>query len=145
MTDEQMTAIGEFFAAAEKLKGLGIIRSDKYLGDIAEFLAVSQFGMTLASSGREPGHDGIIEGRKVQVKFNGGTSKNIECGNPDDYDELIVVLGPNSIMRRPDITTHFAIYRIPSDTVRGKTPHKDNKRRLAKGDLPSECLITEEP
>lgn len=50
-----MTAIEEFFAAAEKLKKFGIIRSDKYLGDIAEFLVVSQLGMSLASSGREAG------------------------------------------------------------------------------------------
>ena len=81
-----MTAIGEFFAAAEKLRNLGITRSDKYLGDI-------------------------------------------------------VVLGPKSVMRRPGLPTPFAIYRIPSDAVRKKKPHKGGIRRLARGDLPPECLI----
>jgi hypothetical protein len=138
MTEEQVSAIGEFFSAAEKLKTLGIIRSDKYLGDIAEFIAVSELGMDLAVSGREPGYDGHIQGKKVQVKFNGGTSITIECGNPDDYEELIVVLGPKSVMRRPELTTPYVIYRIPSATVRNKAPHKDGKRRFAKGDLPLE-------
>lgn len=142
MTEQQLAAIGEFFSAADKLKKLGIIRSDKYLGDIAEFIVVSQLGMDQARSGREPGHDGHIKDKKVQVKFNGGSSITIECGDPNDYDELIVVLGPNSVMRTPDLTTPFAIYRIPSATVLNKPPHKDGKRRLAKGDLPPECLLT---
>jgi hypothetical protein len=143
MNEEQVTAIEEFFAAAEKLKKLGIIRSDKYLGDIAEFVVVSRLGMIPASSGRQTGHDGTIEGKKVQVKFNGGTSRTIECGNPDGYDELIVVLGLSSVMRTPDLPTPFAIYRIPSDAVRRKEPHKDGKRRFARGDLPHDCLLPE--
>jgi len=141
MTEEQTTAIGDFFLAADQLKSLGIIRSDKYLGDIAEFIAVSQLGMSMASSGREPGHDGHIEGRKVQVKFNGGTSITIDCGNPDSYEELIVILGPKSVMRRPDLLEPYVIYRIPSDVVRKKAPHKDGKLRFAKGDLPPECRV----
>ena len=145
MTDEQTTAIGEFFLAADRLKTLRIIRSDKYLGDIAEFIAVSQLGMTIVTSGTEPGHDGHIEGRKVQVKFNGGTSITIDCGNPDDYDELIVVLGPKSVMRREELTEPYVIYRIPSDVVRNKAPHKDGRLRFAKGDLPSECRVTSAP
>jgi hypothetical protein len=141
MTEEQTTAIEAFFSAADTLKLLGIIRSDKYLGDIAEFIAASQLGMSMASSGREPGHDGHIEGRKVQVKFNGGTSITIDCGNPDSYEELIVILGPKSVMRSPDLLEPYVIYRIPSDVVRKKKPHKDGKLRFAKGDLPPECRV----
>lgn len=145
MTEEQTTAIGEFFSAADKLRTLGIIRSDKYLGDIAEFMAASQLGMSMASSGRQPGHDGHIEGRKVQVKFNGGTSITIDCGNPNSYEELIVILGPKSVMRRPDLLEPYVIYRIPSDVVRKKAPHKDGKLRFSKGDLPPDCRVTPAP
>jgi hypothetical protein len=145
MTAEQTVAIGDFFSSAERLKSLGIIRSDKYLGDIAEFIAASQFGMAMVSSGREPGHDGHIDGRKVQVKYNGGTSITIDCGNPDSYEDLIVILGPKSVMRQVDLLEPYVIYRIPNHIVRKKPPHKDGKRRFAKGDLPAGCRITPAP
>ena len=135
ITNEQMVAIGEFFAAAGRLKTLGLIRSDRYLGDIAEFIAKTQLGMTMAASCREPGHDGYIDGKKVQVKFNGGTSITIDVGDPDTYDELVVILGPNSVMRAPELSEPYAVYRIPSSIVKLKPPHRDGKLRLAKGDL----------
>lgn len=145
MTVAQTSAIGDFFSAVDRLKSLGVIRSDKYLGDIAEFIAASQFGMAIVSSGREPGHDGHIEGRKVRVKYNGGTSITIDCGNPDSYDELIVILGPKSVMRQPDLREPFVICRIPNDIVRKKSPHKDGKRRFAKGQLPAGCRVAPSP
>lgn len=141
ITDEQMKAIGEFFASADRLKALEIIRSDRYLGDIAEFMAKTQLGMTMAASCREPGHDGHIDGKRVQVKFNGGTSITIDVGDPNTYDELIVILGPNSVMRATDLPEPYVIYRISSEVVKQKPPHRDGKLRLAKGDLPAQCRI----
>ena len=136
-----MKAIGEFFAAADRLKALEIIRTDRYLGDIAEFIAKSQLGMVMAASCREPGHDGHIDGKRVQVKFNGGTSITIDIGNPATYDELIVILGPNSVMRAHELSEPYVIYRIPSQIVKQKIPHKDGKLRLAKGDLPVQYRV----
>ncbi len=141
MTDEQMVAIGEFFSAADCLKKLEIIRSDRYLGDIAEFIAKAQLGMTMAKSCREPGHDGHIDGKRVQVKFNGGTSITIDVGNPEAYDELIVILGPNSVMRASDLSDPYVIYRIPSEVVIQKPPHRDGKLRLAKCDLSDQYRV----
>ncbi len=141
MTDEQIKVIGEFFAAADRLKELKIIRSDRYLGDIAEFIAKTQLGMTMAASCREPGHDGHIDGKKVQVKYNGSTSITIEVGDPKTYDELIVILGPNSVMRTADMTESYVIYRIPSVVVMEKPCHSDGKIRLAKGNLPAQCRV----
>ena len=135
MTDEQISAIGEFFTATDRLKKLEIIRSDRYLGDIAEFIAKAQLGMAMTSSLRERGHDGYIDGRKVQVKFNGGKSITIDVGDPTAYDDLIVILGPNSVMRAADLSEPYVVYRIPSEVVKRKRPHRDGKLRLAKGDL----------
>jgi len=50
ITEEQANAIGRFYASVDELKNQNIVRSDKYLGDIAEFLAMSAFGMALAES-----------------------------------------------------------------------------------------------
>lgn len=142
ITEEQMAAIVEFFAAAERLKALEIIRSDRYLGDIAEFIAKTQLGMTMAASCREPGHDGHIDEKRVQVKFNGGKSITIDVGNTVAYDELIVILGPNSVMRTANLSEEpYVIYRIPSEIVNRKPLHSDGKRRLAKGDLPDQYRV----
>jgi len=141
MNPEQASCIDEFFAVVEKLKTLSIIRSHKYLGDIAEFICTSQFGMSLAHSGRQPGHDGLIGDARVQVKFNGATSTTVDCGDPDEYDELIVVLGPSSVLRPASRSERYVVYRISSDRVKTKTPHSDGKRRYSKGQLQSQWLV----
>ncbi len=68
MTDDESSAIEQFFAVADRLKSLSVVRSDKYLGDIAEFICKDQFGIELASSGRQPGYDGHYQGGRVQIK-----------------------------------------------------------------------------
>lgn len=101
MTEEEAQAIGEFYAAVDRLKSLKIVRSDKYLGDIAEFLAKSELGMTIAESQRQEGYDGHIGERKLQVKYSGGTSNTVDAGDPSAYDDLVIILGPQSVLR-PD-------------------------------------------
>ncbi|EIT7141973.1 DUF6998 domain-containing protein [Vibrio parahaemolyticus] len=132
---EQMKAIGEFYSAADRLRELKVIRTDRYLGDIAEFIAKECLGMQLAPSCREQGHDGKIDNERVEVKYNGGKSITITAGKPETYDELVVILGPKSVMRPVDISDEYLIYRIPSEEVAKKPPHKDGVIRLAKGNL----------
>lgn len=107
---EQMKAIGEFYSAADRLRELKVIRSDRYLGDIAEFIAKECLGMELATSCREQGYDGQIGDKKVEVKYNGGKSLTLNAGKPETYEELIVILGPNSVMRDPTISEEYLIY-----------------------------------
>ncbi len=132
---EKMRAIGEFYSAADRLRELKIIRSDRYLGDIAEFIAKECLGMTLATSCREQGYDGHIDDKKVEVKYNGGKSITLNAGKPETYEELVVILGPNSVMRDSELSDEYLIYRIPSSEVAKKNPHKDGIIRLAKGNL----------
>jgi hypothetical protein len=91
--------------------------------------------MKFATSCREQGHDGQIGDKKVEVKYNGGKSNTLNAGNPETYEELIVILGPNSVMRDSTISEEYLIYRIPSSEVVKKRPHKDGVIRLAKGNL----------
>ena len=141
MTKDQETAIENFFVSVSQLKELGIIRSDKYLGDIAEFLGQCWFGLELAESGRQVGYDGKIGKAKIQVKFNGGGSTTVNCGDPNEYDELMIVLGPDSALRTADGENSFQIYRIPSDAVLRREPHSDGKRRYSKNQLPTEYML----
>ena len=141
MTEAQSSAINQFFTAVERLKSLKVIRSDKYLGDIAEFICKDQFGLKLATSGRQPGYDGHIQNKKAHVKFAGGSSRTVDCGDPEQYDELLILLGPKSVLRNELKPKGFVAYRIPSDVVKKKAPHADGKRRYTKGQLTAAYLV----
>jgi hypothetical protein len=120
MTPEQEAAIARFFEAVDRLEDLKIIRSSRFLGDIGEFLCSDTFGTVLVDELRLPGHDGTHDGKRVQVKFNNSpTGNNINVGNPDKYEELIVVLGPKSKLREEDHGSgEFRFYRFESNEVR---------------------------
>jgi len=141
MTAAQSRAINQFFSTVERLKSLKVIRSDKYLGDIAEFICKDQFGLKLAASGRQPGYDGHIRGKRVQVKFAGGSSTTVDCGDPEKYDELLILLGPKSVLRSESNPKGFVAYRVPRKVVKKKAPHADGKRRYTKGQLPAAYLV----
>lgn len=49
----QEKAIDAFFSAVDDLKQLGVVRSGKYLGDIAEFLCCNFLKMELAESKKQ--------------------------------------------------------------------------------------------
>lgn len=142
MTEEQNQAIGSFFQVVEELKRLGVIRTDRYLGDIAEFICSDELAVALADNTREPGHDGLIEGQKVQVKYHGGKATTVTCGDPSAYDELLVVLGPDSVIRPDHDRRQFMIYRIPSSLVTSKGSHADGQYRFTKNQLPQDCLVS---
>lgn len=141
MTPEQQSAIDEFFLAAEKLRSLGVIRSDRFLGDIAEFLVAKKLNVTLTSNKREQGFDGLLNEKKIEVKYNGGTSRTVSCGKPQTYDELVIVLGPKSVLRDQTLPDPYLFYRIPSDVVALKALHGDGKLRFGKKDLKPEMLL----
>lgn len=120
MKPDQESAIAAFFEAVDKLEEVGVIRSSRFLGDIGEFLCADTFGISLVSGLREPGHDGFHKDLRVQVKFNNSpTGNNINVGNPEQYDELVVVIGARSKLREIEHQPgEFRFYRFTSDNVR---------------------------
>lgn len=132
-TEKQL--ISEFFAVASKLNDAGIVRSDKLLGDIGEWLCVKAYGLVLAESGRNKGCDGYIGNKKIQVKVhNAPIGTNISAGNPDKYDELIILIGPRSRLRNTDNKLSFHVYRFSSNEVR-ETMKRSSGYYCAKGTL----------
>lgn len=119
MENDDKQAIQCFFDAVNKLKDLNIIRSDKYLGDLAEYISAYFYDIELAESGRQPGHDGHDQEGRVQVKYHGSiTRTNIDLGKPGEYETLLVVLGPNSLLRSTEYNHDFLIYRMSANQVR---------------------------
>ena len=95
------TKLHQFYELIKELRKVGIIRSDNIFGDIGEFLCNQVYlNLTLVQSKTNPSYDATENGRKMQIKFSDSTkAKNIHVGDPTKYDELIVVLGPNSVHR----------------------------------------------
>lgn len=118
MENEHKTLIREFFDCTARLQQAGIVRSDKILGDLAEWLCVQRYGLVLETSGRHPGYDGLIGLRRVQVKaHNSPKGTNLSVGSPEKYDELIVLIGPRSRLRVGPAGDSFHVYRFSSAHV----------------------------
>ena len=84
------------------------------------------YGLELPKSRRQvAGYDGMIGTSKVQVRSNNcpiGTP--VRLSEPFEYDELIVVLGPNCFLRPKNVEGDFIFYRFTEEEVlqRFKTP-----------------------
>ena len=134
INQRQATAIMEFMDAVRKLREVGVIRSDNILGDIGEFLAASEFGLQLAKSPRQQDHDTEGSNDKVQIKFHNSTKgTNIRLGNPDAYDRLIIVLGPDSCLRPLNATTgQYCLYEFSALHVKQHFESKSGLYSCAK-------------
>ncbi|MDH5856031.1 hypothetical protein E8K88_03825 [Lampropedia aestuarii] len=139
MNDEQKSLIQQYFACTARLLDMEMIRSDKVLGDLAEWICVQSYGLELEASGRHPGYDGVIDNRKVQVKaHNSPKGTNLSVGNPEQYDELFVLIGPRSRLRVGPAGQSFHVYRFTSDQV-------DLRFRRASGYYCAKKTLAKEP
>jgi hypothetical protein len=140
ITPRQERALKDFFAAVQEMRESKIIRSGKYLGDIAEFICQVAFGIVLAKSGRQIGHDGMLGEDKVQVKYSGGSSRTVDCGDPHAYSILLIVVGPHSVMRGHGETGQFLIYQL-SNTDVFALKKNDGKYHCGKKALPPQPIM----
>ncbi|MBK8134168.1 MAG: hypothetical protein IPN63_07180 [Gammaproteobacteria bacterium] len=122
ITNEQAEAIENFMLAVSKLRELKVIKSDRFLGDLGEFLASSEFGLALAKSLRQRGHDTEGEHDRVQIKFhNSPTRTNIDFGSPEVYDRAIFVIGPDSLLHPGGtFSGSYCFYEFSASHVREK-------------------------
>lgn len=131
MNKRQKDALYRFAESVKELKEAGVVRSDRYLGDVAEFLCADYLGLELEPNKRAQGHDAIKDGRRYQIKYGGGTKTNIALGDPKYYDEVLVVLGRDSVVRNDSVAGDFVIYRVPAAEVQSN--HSAGKSKLSCG------------
>lgn len=114
------SSINKYLNAIKNLKEAGVIRSDRVDGDIGEYIAARVFGLTLEDSLQQNGYDARLEGSRFQIKYNNSAYRNnINVGDPDKYDFLIVVIGPNSKLRSTDhVSGEFRCYKYESKDVK---------------------------
>lgn len=133
MNSRQRNALRAFSQAVQELRAAGVVRSHRYLGDIAEFICAYAKDIVLNRNLRAPGHDGMQGSKRIQVKYGGSTKTNVSLGNPDTYDEILVVLGPESVLRDKREKADFLIYTLLADEVRTFNPCNDGTFSCGKG------------
>ncbi|MDO5039070.1 hypothetical protein [Clostridium sp.] len=105
--NENLSLIKKFFDITKELEEKNVIRSSKYLGDIAEYIVSNLYGITLCESQKNKGYDGIDkDGKRVEVKFHNakkGTNlimdKYDEIDDEEKFERLIIIIGPDSKIR----------------------------------------------
>lgn len=117
----------DYYAVCARLREAKIVRSGNVSGDIGEWLVVQAYGLELEDSCRNRGFEGFIEHQgtryRTQVKVhNASDGWNLNVGNPDLYDVLLVLVGPNSFLRDPLVTEGgrhaFHVYIFDPSTIR---------------------------
>ena len=68
--------------------------------------------------GKDLGYEGLIDTSRIAVRLtNCPTGTLVRIAAPVSFDELIVVLGPNSWMRPEGINAEFITYRLSKEEV----------------------------
>jgi len=119
MEREVADSLKRFFSAQEGLSELGIIRSRDYIGDIGRYVCTLVYGLKVPKGRKPTGYDGKIGKSRVAVRLNNCPVGNpVRLTEPLDFDELIVVLGPNCLLRPEGVASDFVFYRFTPDEVR---------------------------
>jgi hypothetical protein len=127
MDRETKRALWGFFAAQAKLAQLGVIHSRDYIGDIATYLCTVAYGFEPRRSRQPAGYDGTIDTAKTRVLVNNcptGTKVRLTEPFEFEFEEVVVVLGPNSALRPDGVEDAFILYRFTREEAieRFKTP-----------------------
>jgi hypothetical protein len=119
MEREVADSLKQFFSAQKSLNELGIIHSRDYIGDIGRYVCTLAYGLKVPKGRRPTGYDGKIGKSRIAVRLNNcpiGTP--VRLMEPLDFDELIVVLGPNCLLRPEGVASDFIFYRFTPEEVR---------------------------
>jgi hypothetical protein len=112
-------SLKQFFSAQKSLGELGVIKSRDYLGDIGRYVCTLVYGLKVPKVRGRLGYDGKIGRSRVAVRLNNCPVGNpVRLAEPFDFDELIVVLGPNCLLRPEGVASDFIFYRFTPEEIR---------------------------
>jgi hypothetical protein len=116
---EVANSLKQFFSVQKDLGELGVIRSRDYLGDIGRYVCQLVYGLKVPKRRKPTGYDGKIGRSRVAVRLNNcPVGSPVRLAEPFDFDELIVVLGPNCKLRPVGVASDFIFYRFTPEEVR---------------------------
>jgi hypothetical protein len=119
MEREIAESLKQFFSAQKDLGELGVIKSRDYIGDIGRYVCTLTYGLKVPKGRKPTGYDGKIDKSRVAVRLNNCPVGNpVRLTEPFDFDELIVVLGPDCLQRPEGVASDFIFYRFTPEEVR---------------------------
>lgn len=143
---DQLDSIVE---AKRRLRELDVIRSERMVGEIGEWLAESILGGERVQSTSQKGHDVIREDLRVQVKTHAkGDENNARWTDfkyePGQFDELVIIvmskdLKLKEVFRIPEEVVFERIDETKKQRVVNWDDHADSSIELS--DLPNQELV----
>lgn len=119
MEREVADSLKRFFSAQTDLSELGIINSRDYVGDIGRYVCTLVYGLKIPKGTKPIGYDGKIGKSRVAVRLNNcPVGSPVRLAEPLDFDGLIVILGPNCLLRPEGVASDFIFYRFTTAEVR---------------------------
>ncbi|WP_442636557.1 hypothetical protein [Rossellomorea marisflavi] len=126
LTDEEKGLLREFFEVVNKMKSANIIRSDRFLGDIGEFIISKELNVKLESNLRNEGFDATLKDKKYEIKYANGSKTNVSVSAEADYEYLVVLVGGDSKLSKNKVSGTFDVFLIPKENIL-KEANKGNK------------------
>ncbi len=121
MDSETTVALARFFSAQKELNELGVINSRDYIGDIGRYLCREVYGMEAPKGRRPADYDGTIGESRILVRMNNcPTGTPVRVPDNEEYEELVVILGPNCFLRPPGVASDIIFYRFTRDEARAR-------------------------
>jgi hypothetical protein len=139
MDEETKHALRGFLSTQAKLAQLGVIHSRDYIGDIARYVCAIVYDFEPKRSRHPAGYDGTIGTVRTRVQINNcPTGTKVMLAEPLEFEQLVVMLGPNSTLRPDGLEETFVLYKYTKKQVieRFKTPggrYIAGKRVFAQG------------
>lgn len=130
---QAVQALAEIQNGMEKLRRLRVIRSQKVVGDLGEWVVAQVFDGELATSKGNRNWDILAEGERIQVKAHAKAPDNSTRWTgfpkaPRGYDAMVVVVFSPAFRV-------LELYKVPAEDVGRLLRTSGNKLRLHWDDL----------
>jgi len=128
-----LQALAEIQNGMEKLRSLGVIRSQKVVGDLGEWLVAQVFGGEIAASKGNADWDVIADGERIQVKAHAKAADNSTRWTgfpkpPAGVDAIAVVVFSPAFRV-------LELYKVPAEELGRLLRASGDKLRLPWDDL----------
>ncbi len=121
MDIETTSVLARFFSAQKQLNELGVINSRDYIGDIGSYLCREVYGMQAPKGRSHTGYDGTIGDSRVLIRPNNcPTGTVVLISDSENFDEVIVILGPNCSLRPPGVASDIIFYRFTREEAQAR-------------------------
>ena len=144
-------AIDKIVEGKKSLRELDVIRSERLVGEIGEWLAEKIFGGERAISSSQKGYDLIIDGKKYQIKTHAKGDKNNARWTQFNYSKgefdyfIIIVMSKEIYLKEVYLIDEETLFNRIDETKKQRVVDWDKYQEFKKtlGQLPNQEVVKE--